>query len=77
VSRTVRSRSRITQSGRKLTTKVGNNLGLSSYTVPQSTVTCVVAYFRRNELLPGAQERSGILIKVRIEHIKDVIDVNL
>jgi len=37
----------------------------------------VVAYFRRNELLPGTQERSGILIKVRIEHIKDVIDVNL
>ena len=56
---------------------MGNNLGLSSYTVPQSTVTCVVAYFRRNELLPGTQERSGILIKVRIEHIKDVIDVNL
>jgi len=29
-------------------------------------------YFRKTELLPGAQERSGILIRVRIEHIKDV-----
>jgi len=37
----------------------------------------MVAYFRRNELLPEAQERSGILIKVRIEHVKDIIDVNL
>jgi len=48
------------QSGRELTTKVRNNLGLSSCTVPRSTVTCVVVYFRRNELLPGVQERSGI-----------------
>jgi len=37
----------------------------------------MVAYFRRTELLPGVQERSGILIKVRIEHVRDVIDVNL
>jgi len=36
---------------------------------------CVVAYFRRTELLPGVQERSGILIRVRREHVKDVIDV--
>jgi len=41
------------QSGRKLITKVGNNLDLSSCAVPQSAVTCVVAYFRRTELLPG------------------------
>ena len=59
-------------SGKELTTKVGNNLGLSSCTVPRSAVTCVVAYFRRTELLPGVQERSGILIKVRIEHVKDI-----
>jgi len=37
----------------------------------------VVAYFRRMELLPGVQEKSGILIRVRIEHVKDVIDINL
>jgi len=37
----------------------------------------MVAYFRRTELLPGVQKRSGILIRVRIEHVKDVIDVNL
>jgi len=37
----------------------------------------VVVYFRRTELLPGVQKRSGILIKVRIEHVKDIIDVNL
>ena len=59
-------------SGRELTTKVENNLGLSLCTVPQSSVMCVVAYFRRTELLPGVQERSGILIRVRIEHVKDV-----
>ena len=47
-------------SGRELTTKVGKNLGLSLCTMPQSIVTCVVAYFRRTELLPGVQERSGI-----------------
>jgi len=41
-----------------------NNLGLSSYAVPQSAVVCVVAYFRRTELLPGVQERSGILLRV-------------
>ena len=56
---------------------MGNNLGLSSCAVPQSAVTCVVAYFRKTELLPGVQERSGILIRVRIEHVKDIIDVNL
>jgi len=48
------------QSRRKLTTKVENNLGLSSCTVPQSVVACVVVYFRRTEFLPGVQERSGI-----------------
>jgi len=40
--------------------KIGNNLGLSSCAVPQSTVACVVAYFRRMELLSGVLERSGI-----------------
>ena len=40
--------------------------------MPRSAVTCVVAYFRRMELLSGVQEKSGILIRVRIEHIKDV-----
>ena len=59
-------------SGGELTTKVRNNLGLSSCAVPQSAVMCVVAYFRRTELLPGVQKRSGILIRVRIEHIKDI-----
>jgi len=75
----MQSRSRMTQSGvellwseRELTTKVRNNLGLSSCTVPQSAVICVVAYFRRTELLPEVQERSGILIRVRIKHVKDV-----
>jgi len=34
-------------SGRELTTKVGNNLGLSSYTVPRSAVMYVVTYFRK------------------------------
>jgi len=75
----MQSRSRVTQngaellwSGRKLTTKVENNLGLSLCTVPQSAVVCVVAYFRKTELLPGVQEKSGILIRVRIEHVKDV-----
>ena len=53
-------------------TKVRNNLGLSSCAVPQSAVTCVVAYFRRTELLPEVQERNSILIRVRIEHVKDV-----
>jgi len=33
---------------------------LSSYAVPQSAVVCVIAYFRRTELLPGVQERSGV-----------------
>ena len=41
------------QSGRELTTKVGNNLGLSSCAMSRSAVACVVAYFRRTELLPG------------------------
>ena len=44
-----------------------NNLGLSLCAVPQSAVVYVVAYFRRTKLLPGVQERSGILIRVRIE----------
>jgi len=67
VVRNMWSRNRVTQSGaellqsrRKLTTKVGNNLGLSSCTVSRSTVICVVVYFRRTELLPGVEERSGI-----------------
>jgi len=54
------SRNGVTQSGaellwsrRELTTKVGNNLGLSSCAVPQSVITYVVVYFRRIELLPG------------------------
>jgi len=47
-------------SRRELTTKVGNNLGLSSYAVSRSAVAYVVAYFRRMELLSGVQERSGI-----------------
>jgi len=55
-----RSRVELLQSRRELTTKIRNNLGLSSCTVPQSSVACVVAYFRRTELLPGVQERSGI-----------------
>jgi len=44
----------------RLTTKRENNLGLSSYAVPQSTAACVVAYFRKNELLSGILERNGI-----------------
>jgi len=67
LSNTVRSRNKVTQSGvellwsgRELITKVGNNLGFSSYAVPQSSIVYVVVYFRRTELLPGVQERSGI-----------------
>jgi len=59
-SRTTQSGAELLQSGRELTTKVGNNLGLSSCAVPRSAVMCVVAYFRRIELLLGVQERSGI-----------------
>jgi len=66
------SRAELLWSGRELTTKVENNLGLSLCTVSQSAVVCVVAYFRRTELLPGVQERSGILVRVRIEYIKDI-----
>jgi len=40
--------------------KMRNNLGLSLCAVPQSTVTCTVAYFRRTELLSGTSERSGM-----------------
>jgi len=40
--------------------KMENNLGLSSCTVLRSTIACVVAYFRRTELLSGVLERSGI-----------------
>jgi len=47
-------------SGRELTTKCGNNLGLSSCAVPRSAVAYVVVYFRRTELLPGVSERSGM-----------------
>jgi len=67
LSNTVRSRNKVTQSGvellwsgRELITKVGNNLGFSSCAVPQSSIVYVVVYFRRTELLPGVQERSGI-----------------
>jgi len=28
--------------------------------VPRSAVVCIVAYFRRTELLPGVSEKSGI-----------------
>ena len=66
------SRVELLQSGRELTTKVKNNLGLSLCTVPRSAVAYVVAYFRRTELLLGVQERNDILIRVRIEHVKDV-----
>ena len=53
--------SRVTPEWKGLDNKIGgNNLGLSSYAVPRSTVVCVVAYFRRTELLPGVSERSGI-----------------
>ena len=55
-----RSGAELLQSGRELTTKVGNNLGLSLCTIPRSAVMYVVAYFRRIELLPGVQERNGI-----------------
>ena len=54
------SRAELLQSERELVTKVRNNLGLSSYTVPQSVVAYMVAYFRRTELLRGVQERSDI-----------------
>ena len=47
-------------SRKELTTKMENNLGLSSCAVPRSAVMCVVAYFRRTELLSEVQERSGI-----------------
>jgi len=60
------------RSRRELTTKVRNNLGLSSCTVLRSAIVYMVAYFRRTELLPGVQERSGILLRVRIKHVKDV-----
>jgi len=71
------SRAELLRSGRELTTKVGNNLGLSLYAMPRSAVVCVVIYFRGTELLPGVQERNSILIRVRMEHVKDVINVNL
>jgi len=44
----------------RLTTIRENNLGLSSCAVPRSTVACVVAYFRRTELLSGTLERNGM-----------------
>ena len=66
------SRAELLWSRGELTTKVGNNLGLSLCAMPRSAVTCVVAYFRKTKLLPGVQERSGILIRIRIEHVKDV-----
>jgi len=60
------SRVELLWSKRELTTKVGNNLGLSLCAVPRSAVVCVVTYFRRTELLPGVQGRSGILIRVSV-----------
>jgi len=39
---------------------MGNNLDLSLCAVPQSAVACVVAYFRRTELLSGVLEGNGI-----------------
>jgi len=71
-NRVIQSKVELLQSEIKLTTKVGNNLGLSLCAVPQSAVAYVIAYFRRTKLLPGVQKRSGILIRVRIEHVKDV-----
>jgi len=50
----------VTLEWKRVDNKSGNNLGLSSYTMPRSTVVYVVVYFRRTELLPGVQERSGI-----------------
>jgi len=47
------SRAELLQSERELTTKMENNLGLSLCTVPRSAVACIVAYFRRTELLSG------------------------
>ena len=44
--------------------------------MPRSAVVCVVAYFRRTELLPGVSERYK-LIGVRIEQEEDVNDFNL
>jgi len=40
--------------------QIRNYLGLSSCAVPRSAVACVVAYFRRTELLSGVSEKSGI-----------------
>jgi len=71
-NRVIQSKVELLQSEIKLTTKVGNNLGLSLCAVPRSAVAYVIAYFRRTKLLPGVQKRSGILIRVRIEHVKDV-----
>ena len=59
-SRVTQTGAKLLQSGKRLTTKVRNNLGLSLCAVPQSSVMCVVAYFRRTELLPGVQERNSI-----------------
>jgi len=47
------SRAELLQSERELTTKMENNLGLSLCTVPRSAIACIVAYFRRTELLSG------------------------
>jgi len=52
--------SRITPEWMGFNNKMGNNLGLSLCAVPQSTVACMVAYFRRTELLSGVSERNGI-----------------
>jgi len=57
-SRVTQSRVELLWSGRELTTKWGNNLGLSSCAVPRSAIVYVVAYFKRTELLSGDQERS-------------------
>ena len=73
-----RNRAELLWSERELTTKWRNNLGLSSCAVPRSAVVCVVAYFRRTELLPGVfGEEWYRLIGVRIEQGEDINDFNL
>ena len=59
-SRVTRNGAELLRNGRELTTKVGNNLGLSLCAVPRLTVVRVVAYFKRTELLSEISERSGI-----------------
>jgi len=51
MSRTYGARAELLQSGRELTTKWENNLGLNLCTVSRSAVVCVVAYFKRTEFV--------------------------